>query len=166
VERVSRLTALLRRGTLFGLALAAIVTLFGVWQLNHLGGDRWDWDEGVYLLTAREVAQGYHLYSDVFSTAPPLFIQSLDAGFAVAGDNTAAGRGVIVFYGILALVAVGLIARELGGPVAGVAAATLLAIAPHFLLLSRLVIADVPSVAVSCLALWAALRYERGGRRA
>jgi len=102
---------------LFGLTIG-----FTIWQLFHLGGFRWDWDEGVYLLTARTVAVGHRLYSEVFSMAPPLFIASLNLAFWAAGETVAAGRAVIVLYSALGLLGVGLLAREWGGRLAGLSA--------------------------------------------
>ncbi len=154
-----------RKERVFWACLWGLVVSFAAWQVLHLGGFRWDWDEGVYLLTARTVAEGYHLYSDIFSMAPPLFIASLNLGFWVLGETAAAGRAVIVLYSAFGLLGVGLLAREWGGRLAGLAAVLTLAAAPHFYILSRTVVADLPSMGVACLALWMAVRYERTGRR-
>ncbi len=108
---------------------------------------------------------GEALYSDVFSMAPPLFIASLRWAFQVAGDTVPVGRAVIVLYSAVGLLGVGLLAREWGGRLAGLFAVAALALAPHFYVLSRVIIADTPSMGLSCLALWAAVRYDRTGRR-
>ena len=154
-----------RKECVFWACLLGLAVTFAVWQMLHLGGFRWDWDEGVYLLTARTVTEGYHLYSDIFSMAPPLFIASLNLGFWVFGETAAAGRAVIVLYSALGLLGVGLLARAGGGRLAGLAAVLALAVAPHFYILSRTVVADLPSMGVACLALWLSVRYERTGRR-
>jgi 4-amino-4-deoxy-L-arabinose transferase-like glycosyltransferase len=154
-----------RRETVFWACLLSLIAGYTVWQLFHLGGLRWDWDEGVYLLTARTVAEGHRLYSDIFSMAPPLFIASLNLGFWLGGETVAAGRAVIVLYSALGLLGVGLLAREWGGRLAGPVAVVALAAAPHFYILSRTVIADLPSMGLACLALWMAVRYGRTGRR-
>ncbi len=148
-----------------GLALAALVAFFVAWQLNHLGGRIWEWDEGVYSMTARLVAQGNELYRDVFANAAPLFINSLNLGFWLAGDSISVGRAVIVCYSAVGLLAVGLLAGELGGGLAARGSVVFLALAPHFYMLSRVIIADVPSMSLACLALWAAFRYQRTGKR-
>ena len=154
-----------QRHRLFWGGLGALLLLFAVWQWLHLSGYRWDWDEGVYALTARSVAEGRHLYGDVFSMAPPLFILSLQCAFKWFGDSIATGRAVIVFYSTLGLLGVGLLAREWGGRLAAWVAVSVLALAPHFYVLSRVIIADTPSLGLACLALWMAVRYERCGRR-
>lgn len=149
----------------FWSGLSLLIALFLAWQLQHLGGFRWDWDEGAYAVTARQVAAGHRLYADIFAMAPPLFIVSLDLGFRVAGETLSVGRAVIVLYSALGLLGVGLLAKELGGRVAGLAAVVALAMAPHFYVLSRTIIADMPSMGLACLALWLAVRYERAGNR-
>jgi len=148
----------------FWACLLLLLVVFTVWQFFHLGGYRWDWDEGVYALTARSVAEGNRLYADIFSMAPPLFIASLSLGFQVVGDTIPVGRGVVVLYSALGLLGAGLLAREWGGRLAGLVAVVVLAVAPHFYILSRVIIADMPSLGLSCLALWMAVRYGRTGR--
>lgn len=154
-----------RREAVFWACLLGLIAGYTAWQLSHLGGLRWDWDEGVYLLTARTVAQGHRLYSDIFSMAPPLFIASLNLGFWFGGETIAAGRAVVVLYSALGLLGIGLLAREWGGRLAGPVAAAALAAAPHFYILSRTVVADLPSMGLACLGLWMAVRYGRVGQR-
>lgn len=154
-----------RENRLFVVFLLALLFFFLVWQLRHLGGFRWDWDEGVYALTAAAVLEGHALYADVISSAPPLFVASLVWAFRLLGQTVEAGRAVVVLYSALGLLGVGLLAREWGGRLAGLVAVAVLAIAPHFYVLSRTIIADIPSMGLASLALWAAVRYERTGRR-
>ena len=154
-----------RQNRLFGAFLLASLFFFLVWQLWHLGGFRWDWDEGVYALTAAAVLKGHALYAEVISSAPPLFVASLAWAFRLMGQTVEAGRAVIVLYSALGLLGTGLLAREWGGRLAGLVAVAVLAIAPHFYVLSRTIIADIPSMGLASLALWAAVRYERTGRR-
>lgn len=152
------------RRDLARVVLVILAFAFAAWQLNHLGGLRWDWDEGVYLSSARLANQGWSLYGDVAGTASPLFINSIQAGFRLAGETIAAGRGAIVLCAALGLLAIGMIAWDLSGPVAGIAAVIALALAPHFYVLSRVVIGDVPSMALTAVAVWAGLRFGRGGK--
>ncbi len=139
----------------------ALVAFFAAWQLNHFGGFAWDWDEAVYAMTARLVAQGNALYRDVFSNVVPLFINSLNLAFALAGDTIQVGRAVIVLYSAVGLLAVGLIARELSGWLAALGAVIFLALAPHFYMLSRVIVADIPSMSLGVLALVAGVALTR-----
>ena len=154
-----------RGDRVFWACLLLLLVVFTVWQFLHLGGYRWDWDEGVYALTARSMVEGNRLYADIFCTAPPLFIASLKLGFQVAGDTIPVGRAVVVLYSALGLLGAGLLAREGGGRLAGLVAVIVLAVAPHFYILSRVIIADMPSLGLSCLALWMGVRYGRTGHR-
>ncbi len=158
-------TSTFLRKHMFGLGLSLLLILFVFWQLNHLGGFSWDWDEGVLAMEARMSGEGYKLYGEIFSMVSPLFIHSLSAAFSLAGEALTAGRAMTVLFATLGLVATALIAKELAGPIAGIAAAVMLAIAPHFWVLARTIMADVPAAAVGGLALWAAIRYWRTGRR-
>ena len=150
-----------QRNKLFWIALMVILLAFFLWQVNHLEGFRWDFDEGVYMMEARLLRTGYRLYADVFSPSPPLFIKSLSLAFALAGPSAQVARAVVVAYSTLGLLSVALIARELQGWVAGLSAAVLLSITPDFFIYSRACIGDLPAISVVALAILASLLYRR-----
>jgi 4-amino-4-deoxy-L-arabinose transferase-like glycosyltransferase len=143
-----------------------ILLSFFLWQVNHLEGFRWDFDEGVYMMDARLIRAGYHLYSDIFSAHPPLFVQSIAWAFAVLGTSAQVARAVVVVYSTVGLLAAALIARELGGPLAGLSTAVLLAITPDLFLYSRVCMQDLPAISMATLALLWSLLYCRSGRQA
>ena len=58
-------------------ALLGVVMAFCLWQMAHLGGFRWDYDEGAHMMQARLMLMGYPLYAETFSGQPPLLISSL-----------------------------------------------------------------------------------------
>jgi len=157
--------AKVRHDGLFWIVLAGMLVAFLALQLNHIEQFSWDDDEGIYMAEARLLGSGYRLYSEVFSPSPPLFIVSLRWVFALLGASAQAARIVIVVYSTIGLLAVALIAREMGGWLAGFGAFVLLAIAPDFFLLSRVCIGDIPAISVATLAIFMALRYYRSGRR-
>jgi len=154
-----------RRNKLFWIALMVILLAFFLWQVNHLEGFRWDYDEGVYMMDARLIRAGHRLYSDIFSAHPPLFVQSIAWAFAVLGTSAQVARAVVVVYSTVGLLAAALVARELGGPLAGLSAASLLAVTPDFFLYSRVCIQDLPAISMATLALLWSLLYWRSGRR-
>jgi len=154
-----------RRNKLFWIALVIILLAFFLWQVNHLEGFRWDYDEGVYMMDARLIRAGHRLYSDIFSAHPPLFVQSIAWAFAVLGTSAQVARAVVVVYSTVGLLAAALVARELGGPLAGLSAASLLAVTPDFFLYSRVCIQDLPAISMATLALLWSLLYWRSGRR-
>lgn len=147
------------------LALGSLLALFFFWQVNHLEGFAWSYDEGVYLTSARAVCSGHRLYSEVFSSQPPAFISSIAWAFRLGGTSVATGRALIVLYATIGLLAVALMARELGGSLAGLAAVALLAIAPDFFLWSKAVMADLPSASLAALAMALTFHYLRSGER-
>jgi 4-amino-4-deoxy-L-arabinose transferase-like glycosyltransferase len=154
-----------QRNKLFWATLMVILLAFFLWQVNHLDGFRWDFDEGVYMMDARLIRAGYRLYSDIFSAHPPLFVQSIAWAFAVLDTSTQVARAVVVVYSTIGLLAAALIARELGGPLAGLGTALLLAITPDFFLYSRVCIQDLPAISMAALALLWSLLYWRSGQR-
>jgi hypothetical protein len=147
------------------IAMIALPMIFATWQMAHLTGYVRDWDEGAYLMVARMVEKGYHLYSEVFSAQPPLFILSLIGGFKLFGPSVPAGRAVIVAYATLGLFAVALAAQQLKGKTAGLVAVFLLAFTPDFFYWCRGVLADLPSACLATLSIALALHYWKCGDR-
>jgi len=150
-----------QRNKFFWATLVVILLVFFLWQVNHLEGFRWDFDEGVYMMDARLIRAGYRLYADVFSPSPPLFIHSLSLAFALAGASVQVARAVVVAYSTLGLLSVALIGRELQGWVAGLSAVVLLSITPDFFTYSRVCIGDLPAISVAALAVLTSLLYRR-----
>src|SRR5437868_4522171 len=71
-----------------GLALLAVPRL---WNLAALSNP-WDYDEGVYLATARSMFHGHELYAEIFCSQTPLHIQALAAAFYILGDSPQTAR--------------------------------------------------------------------------
>ena len=146
-------------------ALLGVVVAFCLWQMAHLGGFRWDYDEGAHMMQAHLMLMGYPLYAEIFSGQPPLLISSLAGAFALLGPSVLVGRALMVTYATLGLLALALIARELHGWAAAVGTVVLLGIAPDFFLYSRVSMGDVPSTSMVTLTILCALRYRGSGRR-
>ncbi|HIC93727.1 MAG TPA: phospholipid carrier-dependent glycosyltransferase [Anaerolineae bacterium] len=147
------------------LALIGLTLAFFAWQITHLDGFRWDYDEGPYMMAAKLVHSGHRLYSEVYSAQPPLFIASIAGAFTMLGPSAQAARAVMVVYSTIGLLATALLARELGGWLAGLSAALLLALAPDFFIYSRACIGDIPSMSMAALAILMALYHRRWRQR-
>jgi 4-amino-4-deoxy-L-arabinose transferase-like glycosyltransferase len=145
--------------------LLGVVMAFCLWQMAHLGGFRWDYDEGAHMMQARLMLMGYPLYAETFSGQPPLLISSLAGAFALLGPSVQVGRALMVAYATLGLLSLALIARELHGWTAAVGTVVLLGIAPDFFLYSRVSMGDVPSTSMATLAVLCVLRYRGTGHR-
>ncbi|HID63047.1 MAG TPA: phospholipid carrier-dependent glycosyltransferase [Anaerolineae bacterium] len=145
--------------------LLGVVTAFCLWQMAHLGGFRWDYDEGAHMMQAYLMLMGYPLYAETFSGQPPLLISALAGAFALLGPSVQVGRALMVACATLGLLALGLVARQLHGWAAAAATVVLLGIAPDFFLYSRVSMGDVPSSSLAALAVLCALCYRNSGRR-
>ena len=154
-----------KKAKFYWIALAAIVIASLAWQLSHLGGVNWLYDETGYVAVAWKVSDGFRLYSEVYSPSPPFFTLSLLGGFALWGKSVWAARAVIVLYSAFGLLLAALLARELAGEGASLATAVLLFLSPEYFRLSRVTMSEVPAVSLTALASLLFLRYWRSGRR-
>ena len=146
----------LEAGILCGiLALALALCL---WHLSALTDN---YDEGVYLASLRAMRSGHALFTQVFSSQPPLFLLSLYPFVWLFGPSMLAARSGVVFFALIGILAMYLLARRLGGPWAGVAAALLLACDHLFLIQSQSLEAEVPSIALMIAAVAAATYVDR-----
>ncbi|HEX6122465.1 MAG TPA: glycosyltransferase family 39 protein, partial [Ktedonobacterales bacterium] len=130
-------------------------------RLTALGAFSVEYDEGVYWQSLRALAAGHPLYSQVFSSQPPLFLALVLPLFLIFGQTLAAARlgvAVLSLIGIGALFSAG---RMLGGRWAGVLAAALLALDPLYLRQSITLQAEAPAVAFAALAVALAVAATR-----
>ena len=111
-----------------------------------------DYDEGVYLATARLLEEGYTLFDPVFSSQPPGFPETLALAFGLFGDNVLVGREVAVASSVVALGAVGWIGGRLAGLPTAPAAVLCLALPLAFFRQSQIAMPDMPALALSLLA--------------
>jgi 4-amino-4-deoxy-L-arabinose transferase-like glycosyltransferase len=151
----------LGRGELLGLGL---LLLAGAAVLGRkLTGPSAEFDEAVYLASARALTQGAELGGDVFSSQPPLFFSLLEGAYALADGNAVGLRALMLVLTLGGGVAAWALVRPLGGPIGGLAAAALFIAAPAVAERAAVVSADVPSIALGIGALAAAAAV---GRRA
>lgn len=156
--------AVLRR-TAPALATVVIIAGYLVWQAGHLGGFSYGYDEGVYAQSAWLLQSGHGLFSEIFSSQPPLFVSSLAAVFALTGPSMPIARLLVVLFSLLSLGGVGVVAWRGAGRAAGALAIALLAINPNFILYSRVSEADIPSVSLAATAIALATIYQWRGKR-
>ena len=148
----------------FGLVLCFILVL-GAWlRWPNLDNLAWNNDEGIYLTAAHLVSQGYTPYSEVSFSQSPLFLELVRWPLAWS-DRVTVVRQVLSSFGILLIVVVALMGRDLNGNIAGWSSAIFLALTPSFFYYARAVMADIPSVALGMWAGWAALRFYQTGKR-
>jgi hypothetical protein len=134
-------------------------------RLGNLDAPMDNYDEGVYLQSLWMMARGYQPFRDLAATQGPLHLYAQFPFFMLFDQTVAAGRAASVAWSTVGLAGSWLIARQIGGPLAGGAAALLLTLSPTYLRFSRQALADVPALAPAILAVGAALAYRRTGRQ-
>ncbi len=112
-----------------------------------------DFDEGVYLCSARSSMDGQPLFGAVFSSQPPMFLRILTLALHIGGDTVIVGRLLVLFFALASLAAVGWMAWQIMSPAAAPLAILLWGATPLFLRHARIVQAEMPAVAFSLLAI-------------
>lgn len=150
-----------RRGRLL---TAALMTAFAVSRLAVAGiGSEREYDEGVYLLSTRAILAGEQLFTQVFSSQPPAFLEGLALVMRVTDDNLFVAHCFSLFWALVALGAAANLARRLAGPVAAPLAVAAWIAGPTFVDLAHTVQAEVPALALALVAMNLVLRSREGG---
>jgi 4-amino-4-deoxy-L-arabinose transferase-like glycosyltransferase len=140
--------------------LALIVAAAGAVYLRSIHSAT-AYDEGNYLASLDALRHGQHLGSDVFLDQPPgwyLLLQGIAAAFGNSVTGVRTGMLVIALVGLVAAWAA---ARALGGPLAGLAAAAVLSIAPPYPTLAATVESDPPATVLALASIAIALYARR-----
>ncbi len=160
------------------LACSLVLLLYGAVAWSHLGGLRWDSDEGINWAKGRLVADTWsgqgddRLYGTIWSDQPPLYTLLSARPIALAGIPGA--RAVTVGLSLLGLLGTALaasaLARAIGlGPApaaaAPIAAMVLLSVAPNFWWASRAAMIGLPAFSLASLAMGLLFWYGLQGRR-
>ena len=141
--------------------LCGILALALALRLWHLSALTDNYDEGVYLASLRAMRSGNALFTQVFSSQPPLFLLSIYPFVWLFGPTMLAARSGVVVFSLIGILAMYLLARQLGGTWAGVAATLLLACDHLFLIQSQSLEAEAPSIALMIAAVAAATYVDR-----
>ncbi|HEX2223293.1 MAG TPA: glycosyltransferase family 39 protein, partial [Thermoanaerobaculia bacterium] len=157
-----------RARRLFFWGLLAILVMTAALRVHGLGVPSFDGDEmyavRIHGLTPASIGAlfGRSAFHDLH---PPLSYYAFLVWNQVFGLDEAAVRALPVLWGLVAVAAIGLIARRLGGNLAGLAAALLLAFNPLHIAYSQEARPYSQAVALSLLALLFLLRSLTEGRR-
>ncbi|MCS7112666.1 MAG: glycosyltransferase family 39 protein [Nitrososphaerota archaeon] len=142
-----------------------IVCIYVYTRLYNLGVKySYDYDEGVYLQTAKQMLNGYKLYEQVFLSQPPILIYLVSASMNFLGENLYAGRLPIALTSILTGVSLYLAARKICNPTAAIVGLAILTVDRVFLHYSRAVEGEVPCIAFAMLAYLFIVEYIRRDR--
>ncbi len=126
-----------RRRIVCAAAIAAAVLMLAAPRLSNLAAlsNPWDYDEGVYLATARSMFHGHRLYEEIFCSQTPLHTQVLATAFRLLGDSPQSARLTTLLMGCAALLAAARIAWHAGGQLA--AGITAICLATSYLFARR-----------------------------
>jgi 4-amino-4-deoxy-L-arabinose transferase-like glycosyltransferase len=151
----------LRRCAILLLCIALLASFAIVWQVGINSVYSRDYDEGVYLTSARMVAAGHPLFSSVFSSQPPVLVEMLALSFRLFGETVVVGRELIIFFSLITLGSVALIAAHWVNRYAAPLTIVALALTLTFFKLSLVVQAEPPALAFALLAILAVLRARQ-----
>jgi 4-amino-4-deoxy-L-arabinose transferase-like glycosyltransferase len=147
---------------------AAVLGLLAValWlRVPNLDAYTGSFDEGIRAQQLLLMSAGYRPFRDIFASQGPLLLDLLYPFYLAFGQTLTAARAGVVVCSVVALIGAAWTARQIAGPIAGLAALLILAVSPTFLDGSRLALAEVPTQAPSLLALGCVLAYRRTGNR-
>ncbi|HEY7514048.1 MAG TPA: hypothetical protein VIC87_06200 [Vicinamibacteria bacterium] len=131
-----------------GAATVLLLVAFVVLSERSIGRS-YEWDEGVYLASARLVARGEPLFERVFSSQPPVYLETLALAFRFFGEKAEVGAQMSLLFAVAGLAA----AAWIGARVIGPAAAPVVVLA----MLSKVFLDQATSVQAEMPALGLAL---------
>src|SRR6266700_1701686 len=131
---------------LFWAAALALFLLAAGMRLYNLGllFDRDGYDEGVYWQSLRAMSAGHPLYQQIFYSQPPFFLLSAFPSFALLGGT--------LWSWLLGMLGAFLLGKALAGRLGAIMALLLMVVDTLYLVESRKLMAEAPSVAFSMLA--------------
>jgi len=118
------------------------------WNLYEIDGD-----EGINLEKGALLANGFSLYTDIWSDQPPLLTYILSAVHSFAPFSIGAARTTILVFAAIFVLSLFRLVRRFEGTLAAAVAIAILVTNPLFLRTSVSVMLGVPAVALALLAL-------------
>lgn len=161
----TRLGAQARRLPWLDVALVGLLVLAaGLARLPKLDLYTISFPEGIRAAQLQLMAAGYRPCVEIFCNQGPLLFYVIYPTYALFGGTLEAVRSGVVFFSLVGIAATYWVGLLLGGRVAAVTAAALVALSPTYLKFSRLALAEVPAEAPAILAVGAALLFYQTGR--
>ena len=137
-----------------------------LWGLDRFEPSVYQHDEGIRLEQLSLMTAGFRPFQDIYASQGPLLLDAFYPFFDRFGRDVLAARLPAALGSLACLVGLYLAARRLGGRTGALTALVLLGVSPWFLSVSRLALAEVPSMGAGCIGLWLALRYRDERSRA
>ncbi len=106
-----------------------------------------DYDEGLNIMKAMMLEQGFRLYADIWSDQPPVFTQLLHGWFDRAGASVASARFLVTLLSAALLWTFFLLVQQTASILAALLSVLLLVISPYYIRLSGSVMIGLPALA-------------------
>lgn len=148
----------------WGIVWLALIALYLIAPLRHLGGYAWDYDEGPYLQAAALAFQGQPLYAKVVLNKLPYLTWLIEGSFAIGGMTLTAARFTVLLLTLAGFVSLGMLAELWWGKGAGPAAMLLYLLIPESTARAAVVMNDLPAMSAALVALVAATLFRRSRR--
>lgn len=145
-------------------ALAGVTVIALAWRLADLNDPTDNFDEGAYLSSLFLIRHGFRPFAEINTGEGPLNLYLSYVPYALGGFTLEAARAGPAVGSLLGVLGVAWAGRAVAGPLAGIAAAFMLAISPAYLPVSRWVGPEAGAVAFAVLAVGAAIWAYRTDR--
>ncbi len=157
---VAMATERLRHPTLVGLVVVGVALAVRLWNLDSVGFNS---DEAVYAGQAASISgdPAALAYFPVFRAHPLLVHATISLVFELVGVSDLAARLTAVAFGLANVGAAFLLGRELYGARCGLLAASIVAVMPYHVVVSRQVLLDGPQSFLVAMSIWALARYAK-----
>jgi len=146
--------------------LGAVIAMGIALRAVTLGTYQHDYDESVYWSSLRAMFHGHPLFTQVFSSQPPLFLLTMYPFFVGLGQAIWSARLGVLVFSVIAMVVLYGLGRMTGGRLCGLVSTMLFALDPLSRQQSQALQAEVPALTLALLALFAAYSTRRFGGKA
>ena len=137
---------------LLWLGWLALLTLTIFWRLKNIDAFGLNNDEGAYLMWARLVSEGYPLYSQTYTNAPPLFIEMLALAFRISGFGVVLGRLVVLAHFVVLVGMLSCLSHRIAAWPGAYASLLMAAVLPPMFSFSRQVMLEIPAMTFAVAA--------------
>ena len=141
--------------------LMLVVFVAGVLLIMPISLFVFDNDEGINVIKAVLMADGYPLYTQTWSDQPPVFTQLLQIVFALFGERMVVARSLVLALALLFVWAFTSTVRMQVGTTAAWAALLLLMLSDNFLRLSVSVMIGLPALTFVMVSIYLLQNYKR-----
>ena len=148
-------------GQLWYIAVPFVFLVIMIFFFPFRGKFQFNSDEGVNLIKAMLVDQGYSLYDEIWSDQPPLFTHLLTSVFRIFGYKVGAGRFLVLIFSSTMLWASFQFMRVVWGEGSALAGVFLIFLLPQYLVLSISVMIGIPAITFAVLSLLALTFWHR-----